>query len=203
MNRERLQSSWDNSSGNSASFSDLLTSRLLAANPQLAATFDHWLQFPGMGFQDKNLWWGEHKQRIALHEGIDLIHYYDQQKNRHDLAPGLVVSSLFPGRVAWIQRDFLAWSIYIRHDQYRCSNTVLHTVFAHVHPIAGLLPGHQLQSAEPVARLDSYPLNSPVPLHLHFTAARIAREIPVQQLSWQLLADPVLATLIDPGTICP
>ncbi|MCI5144021.1 MAG: hypothetical protein D3923_00500 [Candidatus Electrothrix sp. AR3] len=92
----------------------------------------------------------------------------------------------------------MAWSLYIRHEQFTREGAVLHTVYGHVQAKeeqAGL--GQKVRAGEPVAVLEAYP-RSTVPLHLHFTVAWIPKTIASNQLDWQLLAEEQQILLLDP-----
>jgi len=186
-----------------AHFVDLLTSTLLTAHFLPPETFADWLWMPGMGFQEKSLWWGARKQRIVLHEGVDFACYRDRAGKIKNLIPGLFIPTLFSGRIVQLHRDFLAWSLYIRHDQFRKSGAVLHTVFGHVQPVRDDCVGQELMAGETVAVLNRYLRNDSVPLHFHFTAAWISDQVDPEQLDWQLLGDRSRVILVNPWSSCP
>jgi hypothetical protein len=180
----------------------LLTDKIHTCNSALASDFRQWLWQPGMCFLDDQLWWGEQKKRIAPHEGIDLACYADQQEKEHWLAsdhmvPGLFVPAMFPGRVVQLHRDFLNWSVSIRHDHFCRDGTVLHTIYGHVQPKETVHIGQEVRAGEPVAVLTAYP-RSTVPLHLHVTMAWIPETIPSHQLNWQMLSENQQIILLDP-----
>ncbi|MCI5142224.1 MAG: hypothetical protein D3909_11010 [Candidatus Electrothrix sp. ATG1] len=175
----------------------LLTDGLHVCNPAFAAEFRHWLWPPGSCFLDEQLWWGKHKQRLALHEGVDLVCFLNQQEEKQWLAPGLLVPAIFPGRVVQLQQDFLNWSLYIRHDAFCRDEAVLHTVYGHVQPSEELCIGQNVIAGDPAAVLAAYP-HSSVPLHLHVTVAWIPRSIPSHRLNWQMLSEHEQIVLLDP-----
>lgn len=162
------------------SWVSLLTERIHTCNPAFEAEFQHWLWPSGTCFFAERLWWGKQKQRIALHEGVDLACFIDQQGKQCTVAPGLLIPVIFPGRVVQLHRDFLNWSIFIRHDSFcrtRGERAVLHTVYGHVQPKEGLFIGQHVRAGTPVSVLEAYP-RSTVPLHLHFTVAWIPNDFP-------------------------
>ena len=176
----------------------LFTCSLLAENPAMADQFQEWSWKPGMGFQDDHLWWGEEKKRIAPHEGIDFVQYLDRKGTIRKLACGLVVPSIFSGEIVRSHRDFLAWSLYIRHPQFKVSGHVLYTVYGHLQPGEKISVGLQLAAGEVVGHLEKYPHNRTVPLHLHFTVAWVAERVSPEQLDWQMLNGREQVTLVDP-----
>ncbi len=179
------------------SWISLFTDTLKKGNPVFSAAFREWLWLAGTCFLDEQLWWGINKKRFAPHEGIDLACYTDQQGKTCWLDSGLLIPSIFSGKMVQLHRDFLNWSVYIRHEQFCRNRAVLHTVYGHVQPWERLCPGQQLNAHEPVALLNFYP-QSTVPLHLHYTVAWIPKNIPLNQLSWQLLSENEQVRLLDP-----
>ena len=184
------------------SFSQLFTRNLLAANPAFAVRFREWSWEPGMGFHDTGLWWGEAGKRITPHEGIDLVRYYDESGAVQDLTGPLAVPINFSGELVRTHRDFLAWSLYIKHPQFVRSGYVLHTVFGHMLPGKREAAGQRAAAGEVVGSLEKYQQNKTVPLHLHFTIAWIAETVAPEELNWQLLNDSRLVTLVDPRSDC-
>ena len=156
-----------------------------------------------MGFQDTGLWWGEGKKRITPHEGVDFVQYLDRNGKSWSLAAGLVIPTIFSGEIAWLHRDFLAWSLYIKHPQFVLPGRVLYTVFGHMLPGENESAGRRVASGEVVGSLEKYQQNNIVPLHLHLTIAWISEVVAPEELSWQLLNDRDLVTLVDPRTDFP
>ncbi len=186
-----------------SSLSHLFTRSLLAKNPSMAARFQQWLWRPGMGFQDIGLWWGEGKKRITPHEGLDFVRFCDRSGKVRNLAGALAVPTIFSGEIARLHRDFLAWSLYIRHPQFVMSGRVLYTVYGHLQPGKKVCVGRRVVAGEVVGALEKYRLNNTVPLHLHLTIAWISEVVAPEELSWQLLNDSHLVTLVDPRTDFP
>lgn len=156
-----------------------------------------------MGFQDTGLWWGDGKKRITPHEGVDFVRYRDRNGKSWSLEGGLAVPSIFPGEIAWLHRDFLAWSLYIRHPQFVLPGRVLYTVFGHILPGEKESVGRQVAAGEVMGALEKYQQNNIVPLHLHLTIAWISEVVAPEELSWQLLNNRDLVTLVDPRMDCP
>lgn len=186
-----------------SSFSHLFTRNLQAKNPSMASRFQQWLWGPGMGFQDTGLWWGEGKKRITPHEGVDFVRYRDSSGEVCNLAGVLAVPTLFPGKLVRLHRDFLAWSLYIRHPQFVLPGCVLHTVYGHLQPGKRICVGQRVAAGEVVGSLEKYRHNNTVPLHVHLTIAWISEVVAPEELSWQLLNDRDLVTLVGPRTDCP
>jgi hypothetical protein len=186
-----------------SSFSHLFTRSLLAKNPAMAVLFQQWSWRPGTGFQDTDLWWGKEKKRITPHEGVDFVRYRDRNGKSWSLAGGLAVPTIFPGELAWCHQDFLARSLYIKHPQFELSGRVLYTVFGHLQPLEKESVGRRVAAGEVVGSLEKYQQNNIVPLHVHLTIAWIPEVIAPEDLSWQLLNDRELVTLVDPRTNCP
>ncbi|MCI5221715.1 MAG: hypothetical protein D3924_03310 [Candidatus Electrothrix sp. AR4] len=184
-----------------ASWIVLLTNAIRKRNPEFAAGFQEWLWQPGMRFQDDRLWWGASKRRVEPHEGVDLACYTNQQGRSYRLVPGLRIPALFAGRVAQLHQDFLAWSLYLRHDQFTRDKAVLHTVYGHVRPKrqdALNCLGEEVAVGETVALLAEYS-RSHIPLHLHFTAAWIPNSIAPHRFDWRLLSEHRQVVLLDPS----
>ena len=153
-----------------------------------------------MGFQDTGLWWGEGKKRITPHEGVDFVQYRDRNGKSWNLVGVLAVPTIFPGELARLHRDFLAWSLYIRHPQFVMSGRVLYTVYGHLQPGKNESVGQRVATGEVVGSLEKYQQNNIVPMHLHLTIAWISEVVAPEQLNWQLLNDRDLVTLVDPRT---
>jgi len=186
-----------------SSLSQLFTRSLLAKNSAMAARFQQWLWEPGMGFQDTSLWWGEGKKRFTSHEGVDFVRYRDRSGKVRNLVGALAVPTIFPGELARIHRDFLAWSLYIRHPQFVLRGRVLYTVFGHLLPGEKECVGRRVAAGEVVGFLEKYQKNNIVPLHVHLTVAWISEVVAPEELSWQLLNERDLVTLVDPRTDFP
>ena len=180
------------------SWISLFTERLTCCNPELEGRLRLWFLPTGTRFGDERLWWGERKKRIAPHEGVDLVYCMDQQGAKHQLAPGLRIPTVFSGTVVQMHRDFLNWSVYIRHEQFSRNGAVPHTVYGHVQPTEKVRIGRNFRAGETVALLEAYP-RSTVPLHLHFTIARIPQTIPSRQLNWRMLSEHARIILVDPA----
>ena len=156
-----------------------------------------------MGFQDTGLWWGEGKKRFTPHEGVDFVRYRDRSGKVRNLVGALAVPTIFPGELARIHRAFLAWSLYIRHPQFVQPGRVLYTVYGHLQPGKKICVGLRVAAGEVVGCLEKYRQNNIVPLHVHLTIAWILEDVAPEQLSWQLLNDRDLVTLVDPRTDFP
>ena len=184
-----------------SSWISLLTKRITLCNPALAERSYHWIWPIGTCFGDERLWWGELKKRLAPHEGLDLIYYMDKQGAQHQIAPGVVIPTVFAGQVVQVHQDFLNQSVYIRHEQFCWNDAVLHTIYGHVQPNEGLGLGQDVGTGYPVVLLEDYPWST-VPLHLHFTVAWIPKDLPSQELSWQMLNEHEQIILVDPLAEC-
>lgn len=156
-----------------------------------------------MGFQDIGLWWVKEKKRITPHEGVDFVRFCDRNVKVCNLVGPLAVPTMFSGEIAWVHRDFLAWSLYIRHPQFVLPGHVLYTVYGHLQPGKKVCVGRRVVAGEVVGSLEKYRLNNTVPLHLHLTIAWISEVVTPEELSWQLLNDRGLVTLVDPRTDFP
>lgn len=176
---------------------EMFTRFMLTGNPAIGADFQQWSWLPGMGFLDSNLWWGTQKQRLTPHEGVDFVQYLDTSDHIRHLDSGLMIQSILAGEIVQVHRDFLAWSLYIRHPQFVVAGRVLHTVFAHLHPRQKAL-GRQVIASEEIGTLEQYS-QSRVPLHLHFTVAWISGQVDPGQFSWRLLGNPEHVTLVNPN----
>ena len=151
-----------------------------------------------MGFQAYNLWWGERKKRFSPHEGVDYVEYLDRKGKSRNLVSGMAVPSFFSGEITRFHRDFLAWTLYIRHPQYVMSDHVLYTVFGHLQPREKVDVGQQVVADEVIGFLENYRQDSAAPLHLHFTGAWVSESLSPEDLDWQLLNDSDQVILIDP-----
>ncbi|WPD22606.1 MAG: hypothetical protein SD837_20770 [Candidatus Electrothrix scaldis] len=179
----------------------LFTERLTRCNPALEETFRLWFWPIGTCLGDKQLWWGKQKKRHTPHEGVDLAYYMDKKGRKQQVDPGLRIPTLFAGMAVQLHQDFLNWSVYIRHEQFCRDDAVLHTVYGHVQPNEGLDRGQEFGTGESVALLEEY-AQSTAPVHLHFTIAWVPKDLPSQELSWQMLNEHEHITLVDPLAEC-
>lgn len=158
-----------------------------------------WLFAPGMLFDDKQKWWGEGGNRITRHEGIDLCLYRDMSSDVQQLQAGASVPVLFDGTVQATIDDFLAKSVFVRHEQYRVGTAVLFTVYGHVMPLSTVPAGKQFGAGDClggiVATIGKRPTMYP---HLHISAAWFPAEVADGELNWKTIAERKVVRLIDP-----
>ncbi|MBW1801881.1 MAG: hypothetical protein JRJ85_14245 [Deltaproteobacteria bacterium] len=93
----------------------------------------------------------------------------------------------------------MRFSVYIRHDDRQAHGATLHSVFGHIQPGKLICAGLRVDAGKVIGSLEiPVKKDGSVPLHLHLTLAWVRDTIPPERLSWDLLGDPRLATLMDP-----
>ena len=173
------------------------TARLLRVNNLEEAGFAAWELRPGMRFGEREAWWRDGAPRDAPHEGLDLAAFRTRDGRPMPLAQGVRIPVLWAGTVAAVVADFLGRSVFVAHDRRDGGGRRLHSVYGHLGPHPGLVPGSQLrEGAEVGAIADPAARGSSAPAHLHLTVAWIA-DAP-GTLGWRVLRDPARALLIDP-----
>lgn len=172
------------------------TEQFLRLNGLEAAGFAGWEFLPGMRFGEGGAWWRDGAPREAPHEGLDLRGFRTPEGRSVPLGPGVRVPALWAGAVVAVVPDFLGHSVFVAHDRRDGEGRRLHSVYGHLEPHPGLVPGSHLHEGEEVGAIaDPAARKSSVPPHLHATVAWIVDGEP---LDWDALRDPARTVLIDP-----
>jgi hypothetical protein len=170
--------------------------RLILWNGLDAAGFAAWEFLPGMKFAERGAWWRDGAGRACPHEGLDIRCYRTGDGRLLSLRAGARVPVTYRGEVVAIVDDFLGRSVFVAHEYCDRQGWRLHSVYGHVDPCPGVVPGRPLGDGDPVGTIaDSSARRIPVPPHLHLSLALIAGSEP---LGWPGLRDPARARLLDP-----
>jgi len=173
--------------------------RLIRWNGLDAAGFAAWDFLPGMRFGEFASWWRDGTARDAPHEGLDIGWYRSGDGRRLALGAGARVPVLWAGAVVAVVPDFLGASVFVAHDRADCEGRLLHTVYGHVEPRAGLAPGARLGDEDLVGSIVA-PVGArvAVPPHLHLTVALIDRAGGPERLDWGAMRAATRVLLLDP-----
>jgi len=161
--------------------------------------FAEWIFYPGMLFNSPDLWWQGAGKRSRPHEGLDICYYRDRRGDVRSVPGEARVPVISAGSVAGVEKDFLGWSVYVRHEYPPGEEGHLYTVYGHLSLSPGIGTGKCLHTGEILGMLADTALRSPhIPPHLHLTSALI-RGIPSpEQLTWKAMWDTDSITLVDP-----
>jgi murein DD-endopeptidase MepM/ murein hydrolase activator NlpD len=177
---------------------ELLTRYITKLKPDLMKDFQDWVLLPGMRFQDNRLWWGNQKKRSSPHEGVDFYQYRTCSGEIRQISPKLCIPALLDGEVIKIQKDFLGYSVYMRHTTQLKENVTLYSILSHIRSASLLYPGLNVRAGEIIGYLDIVFKDSLVPMHLHLSLAWVQNRVSPEALSWKLLNNPDLVTFINP-----
>lgn len=180
----------------------VFSERLILWNALAASGFVAWEFLPGMRFSERAAWWRGGADRGGVHAGLDICWYRTVDGRRLNLAASARVPLIYGGEVVSVVDDFLGSSVFVAHARRDALGRQLHTVYGHVDPFPGLVPGSALGDGDAVGTLaDAAARRSVVPSHLHLTLALIGREGGPQQLDWDALRDRSRVLLLDPMII--
>jgi murein DD-endopeptidase MepM/ murein hydrolase activator NlpD len=171
-------------------------------NGLAAAGFADWDFQPGTRFGELQAWWRAGGDRPRPHEGIDIGWFRTTDGKRRELGAGARVPTTWEGRVGAIVPDFLGSSVFVAHESVDAGGRRLLTVFGHVDPRPGLVPGEPVGAEDEIATIaDARRRGSPVPAHLHLTVALFDPERLSGPPDWTVLGDAQLVTLVDPAPL--
>jgi len=176
--------------------------RLISWNGLLEAGFAAWEFLPGMRFNERTAWWRGGADRGGSHEGLDICWYRTVAGRRLSLGAGARVPVIFGGEVVSIVDDFLGASVFVAHARCDGEGRRLHTIYGHIDPRVGLVPGSLLDDEDAVGSIaDTSGRKTAAPSHLHLTLALIEREGGPARLDWDALGDRSRVLLLDPEII--
>lgn len=158
------------------------TQNIIALNQLNLLAFRAWSLKPGMGFGDRNKWWGVGKNRPTPHEGLDLKAFRDEKNQEIQLTPTTIVVPLFKGILINIIDDFLGQTVIISHDQVNQEGAVLHGFYAHLSPNPTLRAGSILSETTGLGTIAAE--KNQCPAHLHISTAWIAKDFQLKKFSW-------------------
>ena len=161
--------------------------------------FERWGFYPGMLFGSREKWWGDWKERVRAHEGLDLCFYTDRSNKLHRLGLSTKVCTMLSGTVSEIVDDLLGKSVFIKHDKKNEEGKSLFTIYSHINPVAGIEPGKFLNKAEIIANIaETKEKNPELPPHLHISIAWLPASLEKQGLNWNNLNSLGSVVFIDP-----
>ena len=172
---------------------------LIRWNGLEAAGFAGWEFLPGMRFGERAAWWRDGVERRDPHEGLDLCWFRNLDGGRARLHAGARVPTVWAGEVVSLADDHLGVSVFVGHDARDRRGWRLHSIYGHLSPRPGLVPGTPLpEGGEIGAVAETSRARRPVPPHLHLTLALIDPAGGPACLAWEALSDARRVLLLDP-----
>jgi len=127
-----------------------------------------------------------------------LIKYRDGAGKPRVLEPGCLVPLPYSGRIVRIVPDYLAETVFIRHEIEDVRGRCLYTAFGHVTPASDLKLNSQHYVATPIARIAPQKKKSPLPPHLHVSFIWLPPDYPLDRLDWPELEGAEEAEFVEP-----
>ena len=156
-----------------------------------------WCFLPGMLFQDNMSWW-KNARRPRFHEGADFCRFYCRNFSTMQVEEGDLVPILFDGVVLKVENDFLASTIWMRHEKIRQGNMVLFSALAHVVPLDGVIAGTAFKQGKAVAAIGRRRDLLEVSMHLHVSVFWAPHYFKTARLGWPTLPTMKEISLVDP-----
>ncbi|MEW6593840.1 MAG: peptidoglycan DD-metalloendopeptidase family protein [Thermodesulfobacteriota bacterium] len=173
--------------------------RLVAENDLEKRRFSQWIFNPGMLFRTVEKWWDATTARGIPHEGLDVAAFLTKGGQVEWLTPQTRIPAAYGGTIARLQKDFLGFTCFLRHDQFRRGNRALYSIYGHIEPLPGLREKEALKAGDILGTLaDTSRNKTPIRTHLHFSLAWISSTLPDHALNWESMGDPEAVILIDP-----
>ncbi|MFP4480838.1 MAG: hypothetical protein ACLFOA_08220 [Desulfohalobiaceae bacterium] len=159
-----------------------------------------WILHPGMLFDSPWKWWGDLGKRNFAHEGLDLCCFKTSlDKDVHLVSPEMFFPAILSGTIALIIDDLLAQTIFIRHEAHRSASGCLFSIFAHASALNHLAQGSRINQGDALCTVPCLEKDIPgMQAHLHLSLAWVPKQMPVQELSWNLLNHRQGLILQDP-----
>lgn len=162
--------------------------------------FDSWFFYSGMLFGSEEKWWGEGGERPSPHEGLDICYYKNKEGGLGRLDETSLIPSAYDGVVFDVSDDdYLGKSIFVRHEFRDKNDFFLHSVYAHVLPVEGLVRGSSVRKGELLAHVaDIRDRKLTLPGHVHVSMVYLPEDYPLDMLKWSILSVTYQARLVDP-----
>lgn len=152
---------------------------------------------PGMEFGARQTWWRPATARPLPHAGLDLASYRDGQGRDRPLPEGAHIPALYPGEAGAIFADFLGQSVLLCHPFADQRGWRFCTIYGHLLPAPGLVPGAQLAAGDLVGAV-AWPAGAGAAPHLHLSLGWLAPALLGPTLDWPTLERSPLVQLLDP-----
>jgi hypothetical protein len=173
---------------------------LTKTNPGFAPGFERFLLLPGMEFGARQQWWGAGGLRPFLHEGVDLCLFRTRDDRFCRVDDTIQVPLSHPGEVAGVITDFLGKTVIVRHEPGPVRNEeAFFSFYGHVKPADDLAAGDVIKAGDVFATIAKVETDkSPIPPHLHVSAAWCRLLPPADILTWSVLNRINRSAFIDP-----
>ena len=161
-----------------------------------------WLFYPGMLQDSPDKWWADFGRRHAVHEGIDICFYRDNNQIAA-LPPGSRVPAMFDGTLLNVADDLLGRTMVISYTPpgfplsgFGGKNLVM--VYSHLDVDRDLVPGTGISRDRIIGRtFDTRTKKSKLLSHIHLSCM-IVPETPHEDLNWSLFPDRKQVEYINP-----
>lgn len=172
---------------------DCYLRRFQSCNP--IASLHKYVFLKGMLFSDPYQWWTT-KKRPCYHEGLDIATFLDYSATIQFFPAKTLVPVLLSGVAVHKHKDFLGHTLYVRHNQVRRRNKILHSLYAHV-DIADDLR-ETIRSEAIIASLSTVASPRIISPHLHISIAWIEENLKLEYISWENISGHPGIQLVDP-----
>ncbi len=164
-----------------------------------AYSFEEWVFYPGMLFQDLHTWWSNGDVRPTPHEGIDICFFRDKNGQVRRLGKDTNIPVMYDGEIIHIHDDFLGKSIYVKHNSSDKNGKALYTIYGHTIPENHYGVGKIVCEGDIIATIAADATKGRrIPPHLHITTAWLPESLSRKELNWQIISDPQLVALCNP-----
>ncbi len=103
------------------------------------------------------------------------------------------------GRVRALFTDYLGQGVVIEHDRSSANPDMAISIYAHVKPLDGVLPGVNVKEGDIIARIaDTGRSRTNILPHLHFSIGRSSADMGYEPFVWNHMRYPGLVTLNNP-----
>lgn len=167
-------------------------------NGLLSSGWREWIFLPGTMFRGKKEWWGERKERVRPHEGVDICYYRTNLGAVCRLDEGFSVPAAYDGTVIKICRDFLGETVFMKHGLRGGKGRILISASGHMVPSEKIAPDRFVAAGEIVGRVALPQKKQKVPPHLHFSLGWLEAEGLIHELDWEFVASDPRMSLVDP-----
>ena len=169
----------------------------LMANNLQGSEFKKWLFYPGMLFDSDRKWWGDWRFRASKHEGLDLAFYQDDRLKVQQIPPISKVPAAYSGIVQTIIKDFLGWTIFLKHPQFSQSDNIFCSVYAHLKLSDQLKTNLEIKEGEILGATVTSGTKIKLTPHVHLSLGWFKKDI-LPEISWEKLNCRENMRLIDP-----
>ncbi len=172
---------------------------LIAHNNLAAQEFTEWSFYPGMLFNSIDKWWGTGGRRDKPHEGIDVCLFQGKTGSIKYLNKTAKIPAIYNGTIVQIINDYIGKTVFVNHAIYDRKGNQLYSICGHVEPYNGAASGADIDEGKIFATIaDNGNIRVKMLPHVHVSVAWIPGNFPAEKLSWDIMHDDSLITLLNP-----